>query len=74
LVIDRKKMEGYCSTGQSPQWAVVPVEEDEGKDAYFGLVKAADAFSCSGCLKVLIPRKLSTGSGNRLVWKQWHRL
>jgi hypothetical protein len=24
---DRKeKMEGYCSTGQSPQWAVVPME------------------------------------------------
>ena len=22
-------MEGYCSTGQSPQWAVVPMEEDE---------------------------------------------
>ena len=23
------KMEGYCSTGQSPQWAVVPMEEEE---------------------------------------------
>jgi hypothetical protein len=23
------KMEGSCSTGQSPQWAVVPVEEEE---------------------------------------------
>ena len=22
-------MEGYCSTGQSPQWAVVPMEEKE---------------------------------------------
>jgi hypothetical protein len=22
-------MEGCCSTGQSPQWAVVPVEEEE---------------------------------------------
>jgi hypothetical protein len=22
-------MERYCSTGQSPQWAVVPVEEEE---------------------------------------------
>ena len=21
-------MEGYCSTGQSPQWAVVPIEEE----------------------------------------------
>jgi hypothetical protein len=24
-----KKMEGSCSTGQSPQWAVVSVEEEE---------------------------------------------
>jgi len=22
-------MERYCSTGQSPQWAVVPMEEEE---------------------------------------------
>ena len=22
-------MEGHCSTGQSPQWAVVPIEEEE---------------------------------------------
>jgi hypothetical protein len=22
-------MEGSCSTGQSPQWAVVPMEEEE---------------------------------------------
>jgi len=29
LVADRKKMEGQCSTGQSPQWALVPVEEEE---------------------------------------------
>ena len=29
LVADRKKMEGPCSTGQSPQWAVVPMEEGE---------------------------------------------
>jgi TATA-binding protein-associated factor Taf7 len=25
-------MEGYCSTGQSPQWAVVPVEEKEKEE------------------------------------------
>jgi hypothetical protein len=24
------KMDGDCSTGQSPQWAVVPMEEEEG--------------------------------------------
>jgi hypothetical protein len=28
-VTDGKKMEGSFSTGQSPQWAVVPVEEEE---------------------------------------------
>jgi hypothetical protein len=27
-VTDGEKMEGSCSTGQSPQWAVVPVEEE----------------------------------------------
>jgi hypothetical protein len=28
-----EKMEGNCSTGQSPQWAVVPMEEEEeGED------------------------------------------
>jgi len=25
-------MEGHCSTGQSPQWAVVPVEEEEEEE------------------------------------------
>ena len=25
-------MEGHCSTGQSPQWAVVPMEEEEEDD------------------------------------------
>jgi hypothetical protein len=25
-------MEGFCSTGQSPQWAVVPVEEEEEEE------------------------------------------
>jgi len=24
-------MEGYCLTGQSPQWAVVPMKEEEDK-------------------------------------------
>ena len=30
---DRKKMEGHCSTGQSPQWAVLPMEEEEVEGA-----------------------------------------
>ena len=24
----QEKMEGHCSTGQSPQWAAVPMEEE----------------------------------------------
>jgi hypothetical protein len=31
-VTDGEKMEGSCSTGQSPQWAVVPVEEEEEEE------------------------------------------
>ena len=27
------KMEAHCSTGQSPQWAVVPMEEEQQQDA-----------------------------------------
>jgi hypothetical protein len=30
---DGIKMEGSCSTGQSPRWAVVPVEEEEEEEA-----------------------------------------
>ena len=25
-------MEGHCSTGQNPQWAVVPMEEEEEEE------------------------------------------
>ena len=28
----QEKLEGYCSTGQSPQWAVVPMEEGEEEE------------------------------------------
>jgi hypothetical protein len=31
-------MEGYCSTGQSPQWAVVLVEEEEEEYLKYVLV------------------------------------
>jgi len=31
-VADKKKMEGYCSTGQSPQWAVMPLVEEEEEE------------------------------------------
>jgi hypothetical protein len=32
LVTDRKKMEGYFSTGQSPQRAVMPVERERERE------------------------------------------
>jgi len=28
-------MEGHCSTSQSPQWAVVPMEEDEEEEEFW---------------------------------------
>ena len=28
----QEKMEGHCSTGQSPQWDVVPMEEEEEEE------------------------------------------
>ena len=31
----QEKMEGHCSTGQSPQWAVVPMEEEQDILIYF---------------------------------------
>ena len=30
----QEKMEEHCSIGQSPQWAVVPMEEEEERNAY----------------------------------------
>ena len=27
-----EQMEGHCSTGQSPQWAVMPIEEEEEEE------------------------------------------
>jgi hypothetical protein len=29
-----ERMEGCCSTGQSPQWTVVPVDEEEEEEVY----------------------------------------
>ena len=28
----QEKVEGHCSTGQTPQWAVVPMEEEEEEE------------------------------------------
>ena len=34
-----EKMEGHCSTGQSPQWAVVPMEEEDNQTAPLEQIK-----------------------------------
>jgi len=39
-------MEGHCSTGQSPQWAVVPMEEEDNDDD-------DDIFGCSEIYLIL---------------------
>jgi hypothetical protein len=40
-----EKMEGSCSTGQSPQWAVVPVEEGRRTPSV-----ASQKVSCVSCM------------------------
>jgi len=43
-------MEGHCSTGQSPQWAVVPMEEEEEEEEEFLLKKHNTTFRYHGPL------------------------
>jgi hypothetical protein len=38
-------MEGYCSAGQSPQWAVVPVGEEEDMFVLVGYAYVLGLFS-----------------------------
>jgi hypothetical protein len=52
-----EKMEGSCSTGQSPQWAVVPMEEKEeeeeeefhnfGNVVFIGRLESRAGFCCA---------------------------
>jgi hypothetical protein len=37
-------MEGSCSTGQSPQWAVVPVEEEDVVHRHYYTVQSQWTF------------------------------
>jgi hypothetical protein len=53
-------MEGYCSTGQSPQQAVVPVEEEE---FYTMVVLFATNLPAH-------PASLSMGSGKHILEDQ----
>ena len=46
LVADRKKMEGHCSTGQSPQWVVVPMAEEEESTPTSSKWSLSSKFSC----------------------------
>jgi hypothetical protein len=38
-----EKMEGSCSTGQSPQWAAVPMEEEEDSRLFRNSIKTVHA-------------------------------
>jgi hypothetical protein len=52
-------MEGYCSTGQSPQWAAVPVEEEEEEELFSILI---------GQISTPLHSKLTTKSKNCLKY------
>jgi len=44
-------MEGHCSTGQRPQWAVVPMEEE---DLFVVVVISHSAFSLCVLNKIFV--------------------
>ena len=53
LVGDRKKKEGHCSTGQSPQWAVVPMGKEcssKGSDFFY-------QYTCVSSRNIYLTRK-----------------
>jgi hypothetical protein len=57
-VSDRwEKMEGSCSTGQSPQRAVVPVEEEEEEEEE----------ECTTHLNFPVTLKFSVKNGNNFI-------
>ena len=50
-VCDRQdKMEGHCQTGQSPQWAVAPIEEGEEEEECIFL-------ACTGTTSLFLIRR-----------------
>jgi hypothetical protein len=51
------KMEGYCSTGQSPPWAVVPVEEEEEQGLQS--IQHNQATQCLAMRLLLLSKSLS---------------
>jgi len=59
--------EGYCSTGQSPQWAVVPMEGEEKECEKHGLPCACynESCKCSTALSVDHLYRIPTRSGNK---------
>jgi len=72
-------MEGHCSTGQSPQWAVVPMEEEIGTTYYHTLrsVKMEEIYlkwrtvdygslTCKGFAKCVLMDALKTQTGGLL--------
>jgi hypothetical protein len=61
-----KKMEGSCSTGQSPQWAVVPVEEEEEEEEE---EEAVEMLNLGGLVNLVIIIQLPHKTNNFLIIK-----
>ena len=50
----QEKMEKHCSTGQSPQWAVVPMEEEEEEEEEGGEEEEEEEEDGNSVLKLII--------------------
>jgi hypothetical protein len=66
-------MEGYCSTGQSPQRAVVPVEEEQEEDLYKyvlpNIVVTVKGHSINSLFQKNKKKKFSGG-----LYSSWHHM
>jgi hypothetical protein len=79
-------MEGSCSTGQSPQWAVVRVEEEDGEMRCIGLCSCTHLCVVRGKFPLRLPPCCNTSNVNPLAesavrsgtradedWNSWPR-
>ena len=56
----QEKMEGYCSTGQSLQWAVVPMEEDLNSWVSYRYLATFIIATVKSCISTTLPHCTST--------------
>ena len=55
-------MEGHCSTGQGPRWAVVPMEEEEEDEEEEEILNAVKWFFHITCIVLGIRTKQQTSA------------